>query len=137
TAACREGENTRREQRGHSYLGWRGDATPATLAPHQPRPACDAAYPLERGSVVADPGRVQKGARASDRDSARGVVQLIVTNAPGGPRELHRALTLLLDSRQDAHRMDLYPGRGSCDRAWIAFDLLRSGTSTATGDGFI
>src|SRR5229473_849016 len=44
----------------------------ASLAPHQPRPARDAARALERGGVAAGQGRVQEGAPESD--PARGVV---------------------------------------------------------------
>jgi hypothetical protein len=36
----------------------------APLAPHQPRPARDAAYALERGAMVAGQDRVPEGARA-------------------------------------------------------------------------
>ena len=48
----------------------------AALAPHQSRPARDAARALERGGPAAGQGRVQEGARAEGQDSARGVVQL-------------------------------------------------------------
>jgi hypothetical protein len=42
----------------------------------QPRPARDAAHALERGGgVVRGQGRVQAGARAAERDPARGMVQ--------------------------------------------------------------
>src|SRR5437870_1178019 len=54
----------------------------ASLAPHQPRPARDAAHALERRGVAASQGRVQEGSRAEESDPARGVVQLIVTDAP-------------------------------------------------------
>jgi len=63
-----------REILGPSYDRRRPPLAP--LAPHQPHPARDAAYALERGGVVASQGRVQEGARAAERDSARGVVQL-------------------------------------------------------------
>jgi hypothetical protein len=56
------------------------DAPPlARLPPHQPRPARDAADALERGGVARRPCRVQVGARAAERDAARGVVQLTLT----------------------------------------------------------
>jgi len=42
------------------------DAAFGTLAPHQPRPARDADYALERGSVAARSRRVQEGARAQE-----------------------------------------------------------------------
>jgi len=45
------------------------------MAPHQPRPASDAAHALERGGLAASQGRVQAGARAEESDPARGVVQ--------------------------------------------------------------
>jgi hypothetical protein len=48
-----------------------------TLA-HQPRPACDAAHALERGSV----GRVQESAGAVERDPARGWLTRLVTAPP-------------------------------------------------------
>src|SRR5713226_9224134 len=53
----------------------------ASLAPHQPRPARDAARAMERGGVAAGQGRAHEGARAEESDSAGGVVQLIVTEA--------------------------------------------------------
>ena len=54
-------------------------ATPALapLAPHQPRPARDAAHAMERGGVVRGPGRVQAGTGAAERDPTRGLVQLV------------------------------------------------------------
>ena len=54
----------------------------APLAPHQPPPARHAAHALERGGVAAGQGRVHEGPRAEESDPARGVVQLIVTDAP-------------------------------------------------------
>jgi hypothetical protein len=45
----------------------------ASLAPHQPRPARDAAPALECGGVVRYQGRVQASARAAERDPACGV----------------------------------------------------------------
>ena len=45
-------------------------------APHQPRPTRDAAHAMERGGVVRRQSRIQAGARAAERDSAGGVVQL-------------------------------------------------------------
>jgi hypothetical protein len=48
----------------------------APVAPHQPRHARDAADALERRSVVRRKSRVQAGARAAERDPARGLVQL-------------------------------------------------------------
>ena len=47
-----------------------------SASPHQPRPARDAAHALEHGGVVRGQDRVQEGARAEERDPARGVVQL-------------------------------------------------------------
>jgi len=38
----------------------------ASLAPHPPRPARDAAHVLERGGVVCRPCRVHTGARAAE-----------------------------------------------------------------------
>src|SRR5262245_4045321 len=46
------------------------------MAPHKPRLARDAAHALERRGVAGGPDRVQKSARAAERDSASGVVQL-------------------------------------------------------------
>src|SRR4029453_15464551 len=66
----------------------------APLAPHQPRPARDVAYALERGGMVAGPSRAQASARAAERDPARGG-SLGGTHEPGrhrAPRELHREL---------------------------------------------
>src|SRR5439155_1512681 len=60
----------RRSERGHR------PHVAAALAPHQSRPARDAARALERGGPAAGQGRVQEGARAEGQDSARGVVQL-------------------------------------------------------------
>src|SRR5712691_1393903 len=48
----------------------------ASLAPHQPRPARDAARALERGGVAAGQGRVSEGPRAEESDPARRLVQL-------------------------------------------------------------
>src|SRR6266849_2123738 len=48
----------------------------ASLAPHQPRPAGDAARAMERGGVAAGQGRVQEGPRAEESDPARRLVQL-------------------------------------------------------------
>jgi hypothetical protein len=50
----------------------RASPTPASgiLAPHQPRPARDAAHALEHGGVVSGWSRVQASAFASERDPA-------------------------------------------------------------------
>jgi hypothetical protein len=42
------------------------------VAPHQSRPARDAAHALECGGVVRGPRRVQEGARDEESDPARG-----------------------------------------------------------------
>src|SRR5713226_3688858 len=50
----------------------------ASLAPHQPRSARDAARALERRAVAAGEGQVQEGPRAEESDTARRLVQLAV-----------------------------------------------------------
>ena len=62
-----------------AILAFRSPMPPPALAPrapHQSRPARDAAHALERRGMVSGQGRVQEGARASERDPARGLVQL-------------------------------------------------------------
>jgi len=54
----------------------------APVAPHQPIPARDGAGAMERGGVAAGQGRVQDDPRDEESDSTRGLVQLIVTEAP-------------------------------------------------------
>jgi hypothetical protein len=46
----------------------------ASLAPHQPRPARDAAHAMERGGVVAGPRRVRASARAAERSQTKHIV---------------------------------------------------------------
>jgi hypothetical protein len=65
------------KKRARSDLEMEGGDAPLTLslapqAPHQPRPARDAAHTLERGGVESGQGRVQEGARASERDPGAG-----------------------------------------------------------------
>jgi hypothetical protein len=54
----------------------------ASLAPHQPRPARDAAHALERGGMVSSQSRVQESARAAERDPARGAGSIRLVTAP-------------------------------------------------------
>jgi len=65
-----------------------------TLASHQPRPARDAADAMERGGVARRACRVQAGARAAERDLARGVVQLrrVIEGWARGCSPSHRAV---------------------------------------------
>jgi hypothetical protein len=48
----------------------------APVAPHQQRPARDAAHAMERGGMVRGQVRVQASARATEPDPSRGLVQL-------------------------------------------------------------
>ena len=47
--------------------------------------ASSAAHALERGGVVSGQNRVHEGARASERDPGRGVIQLETFSRPTGP----------------------------------------------------
>ena len=66
----------------------------ASPAPHPLGPARDAADALERRGVVAGQGRVQKSARATERDPARGVVQRTFWRGHATLREYYNLLAL-------------------------------------------
>jgi hypothetical protein len=53
------------------------------MRPSKSSPARDAAHAMERRGVESGQGRVQACARASERDTARGVVQRALTNQRG------------------------------------------------------
>ena len=99
------------------------------LAPHQQRPARDAAYALERGGVVSGQGRVQEGARAAERDPARGLVQLACGQRC--ERGTHRQS---VNENCECYELDRLPklcGRGSAVHpdvlAWSARAFVAAG----------